>query len=316
MPKYRVMLKGLTDGSPEGRKSFLAKFAQGFKVSEAEALERVRRPGGLITAYDDEAVANKARDFLIRIGGKAEVEMEAPPAGPPEIGDENSGPAVSFQPAVTAAPAAARPRLGPPEIDFDSPGADSGPSGGALEMESAADSMASLSAAAKAEAHAPVPSRAAAGGVRPCPKCGYPVAEALDECPSCHVFISKFMKAQERKTQAAAPPEPVSPAGTRPGVPSAYAYSLSGPAPAPMEKETVPEAKTALILGIVGLFCFGFILGVFAIVNGFKAAKIIGQNPDKLAGSAMAIAGIILGFIDIIGWVAMMVSRYTGHWPF
>jgi hypothetical protein len=302
MPRYRVVLKGLADNSPEGRKSFVAKFAQGFKVTEQAAVERIRRQGGLISAYDDEATANKARDFLIRIGGKSVVEAEVPvpPAAPPDLGDESSGPTVTFKPMDQADPAP--PPAGPPEIDFDSPGAGAEPSssgGTEMELESAADSMGAVVAASQAPEPEPAPARPA-GGVQPCPKCGYPAPEGQDECPSCHVFISKFRKAQERKTQAAAPPDLPAPAAPRPGVPSAYAYNLSGPPAAPAEKQTVPEASSALVLGLIGLLIP--ICGFFAVSRGLKAAKIVGQNPDQLQGAGMAAIGIFLGFFDIGLW--------------
>jgi tetrahydromethanopterin S-methyltransferase subunit D len=47
----------------------------------------------------------------------------------------------------------------------------------------------------------------------------------------------------------------------------------------------------ALVCGIIGLFCGGFILGIVAIVLGG-----IGLNRDESKG--MAIVGLILGIID------------------
>lgn len=62
------------------------------------------------------------------------------------------------------------------------------------------------------------------------------------------------------------------------------------------------EAKTALILGIIGVFCFGVILGPIAIYEGVKARRLIRQNP-QLTGKTMATAGLVLGIITTAFWV-------------
>lgn len=39
---------------------------------------------------------------------------------------------------------------------------------------------------------------------RACPKCGYPVPASQDECPGCHIFISKYEQMMARRQEAAA----------------------------------------------------------------------------------------------------------------
>lgn len=55
----------------------------------------------------------------------------------------------------------------------------------------------------------------------------------------------------------------------------------------------------SLVLGILGLFRYGWLLGPLAIIFG-----IIGLNRE---GRGMAIAGLILGIIDLIVWVLLLL---------
>lgn len=65
------------------------------------------------------------------------------------------------------------------------------------------------------------------------------------------------------------------------------------------KKSTVTGAGVAsLVMGIVGLIIFAIVLGPIAIILG---AIAWGNNKDKLG-----LAGLILGIIDIIGWIILM----------
>jgi hypothetical protein len=55
----------------------------------------------------------------------------------------------------------------------------------------------------------------------------------------------------------------------------------------------------SLVLGIIGLFRYGWLLGPLAIIFG-----IIGLNRD---GRGMAIAGLILGIVDLILWILLVL---------
>lgn len=70
-----------------------------------------------------------------------------------------------------------------------------------------------------------------------------------------------------------------------------------------------PGAVASLVLGIVGLFCFGIVLGILAIIYSGKARKAIAANPGVYTGGGMATAGLILGIIDVVGWaIAIIVN--------
>ena len=74
----------------------------------------------------------------------------------------------------------------------------------------------------------------------------------------------------------------------------------------PGKKGSDGYATASLILGLVGLFLVGFITGILAIVFGSIA---LGNPKTTRKGSAKA--GIILGIIDIIGWILYISFIYS-----
>ena len=63
--------------------------------------------------------------------------------------------------------------------------------------------------------------------------------------------------------------------------------------------EPSPEASEALKYAIVGMFCFGFILGPVAISKALKARNSIDANP-RMTGSGKAIAAIVIGSVALV----------------
>jgi hypothetical protein len=80
----------------------------------------------------------------------------------------------------------------------------------------------------------------------------------------------------------------------------------------PVVRETAKEATEALWCGIIGIFCFGFILGGVAIYKGVQARRTIIENP-MLTGEGIATTAIVLGVFDIVihicGTFAMIANR-------
>jgi len=71
---------------------------------------------------------------------------------------------------------------------------------------------------------------------------------------------------------------------------------------APMvDMATIPckEADEALKYAIIGIFCFGVILGPVAISKALNAKKMIALNP-RLSGSGKVTASLIIGTIAFI----------------
>ena len=85
--------------------------------------------------------------------------------------------------------------------------------------------------------------------------------------------------------------------------------AIKGPPPI-LESATIPckEAGEALTMAIIGLFCFGIILGPMALSKASTAKKIIEADP-RMTGSGKAQAAMIIGILDIVLWVVYIVSR-------
>jgi hypothetical protein len=63
----------------------------------------------------------------------------------------------------------------------------------------------------------------------------------------------------------------------------------------------------SFVLGITGIFIFGLPAGILAVVFGGIALSRYKRNPDeKLRG--LAIAGLILGIVDIIGVIIVLAN--------
>ena len=71
-----------------------------------------------------------------------------------------------------------------------------------------------------------------------------------------------------------------------------------------------PEADEALKYAIIGIFCFGIILGPIAISKAFKARKMIQANP-RLSGEGKVTAAITIGFIGLALWVIGLLVRLS-----
>jgi len=80
-------------------------------------------------------------------------------------------------------------------------------------------------------------------------------------------------------------------------------------------KETLPEAKEALKYAIIGIFCFGFILGPMAIIKGTSAKKKISMDP-RYEGEGMATAAQIIGgivcFLHVVNLFVLIGGVVSG----
>jgi len=67
-----------------------------------------------------------------------------------------------------------------------------------------------------------------------------------------------------------------------------------------------------MILGILGLLCFGLFAGVPALILGNIAKKEIASSGGAQTGSGMAQAGVILGIIAIALTVVSIILFAVG----
>ena len=68
--------------------------------------------------------------------------------------------------------------------------------------------------------------------------------------------------------------------------------------------------KEALIMAIIGLFCFGIILEPVAIFKANKAKKMIAEDPT-LTGGGMATAAMVIAIVGLCLWVLGMIARIS-----
>ena len=68
------------------------------------------------------------------------------------------------------------------------------------------------------------------------------------------------------------------------------------------------EAGEALKYAIIGLFCFGIILGPVAISKSLKAKRMISENP-RLEGAGKATAALIIGILATLLSLLMIVGK-------
>jgi len=96
-----------------------------------------------------------------------------------------------------------------------------------------------------------------------------------------------------------APPYPQNPYGPGYGAPQVY-----------VDPGECGLARQALTYAIIGLFCFGIVLGPLAISKA-KSAKMIIAGTPGMRGEGMATAALVIGFVDLALWAAGLVMRFA-----
>ena len=71
------------------------------------------------------------------------------------------------------------------------------------------------------------------------------------------------------------------------------------------------DARNALIMAIIGLFCFGFILGIIAYRKANEALETIAIYEVAKEKRGIAMAAKILGIIDIVCWALALIARFA-----
>lgn len=125
---------------------------------------------------------------------------------------------------------------------------------------------------------------------------------------------------------AAAPPYEEAAPGLTPHAgyapPGSYAQPAAGQAPVPYYQSQpvgyrghyrqgqsyADEARTAMIVSIIGIFCFGIILGPIGLVLGLSAKRNM-RASGNMEGEGMATAAIVIGSI-IVGLAALAILLF------
>jgi hypothetical protein len=135
-----------------------------------------------------------------------------------------------------------------------------------------------------------------------CPSCGAPNEEGTVFCGNCGAAL----------TADATPPTGEAPLQSDAPVEVALAVPPPPPPPEPPEPSirtvgaVVPTngmAIASLILSIAGLTVVPVIGSVLALILGYMARRDIRQRPTETSGEGLAKAGIVIGWIGVVGAV-------------
>ncbi len=78
------------------------------------------------------------------------------------------------------------------------------------------------------------------------------------------------------------------------------------PPPLPGPQTNHPRAIASLVCGIIGIVVLPMILGIVAIILGYRARNEIRAQPEKYKGDGMALSGLVLGGLDLVGAVLLL----------
>jgi len=77
-----------------------------------------------------------------------------------------------------------------------------------------------------------------------------------------------------------------------------------------------PPASTAAVVALICgfLLCLGPLTGITAIVAGFMGRTAVRENPGTVGGGGMALAGILLGalnlLLSVVGLVVFLAQEF------
>ena len=77
------------------------------------------------------------------------------------------------------------------------------------------------------------------------------------------------------------------------------------------QAEAASDAKNALIMSIVGIFCFGIILGFLAFRKANNALEIMNTYQVAQDKRGMATTAKVIGIIDIVLWAIGLIARFA-----
>lgn len=134
-----------------------------------------------------------------------------------------------------------------------------------------------------------------------------PPAAASPQPQAPDAFALKF--ALEPPISAPRTVPPTAPFGVPPGP-----MARPGIVVAPQRAATSATAIASLVCGLVGIFAcvLGPILGAAGVILGAVALSTMSKNPG-IRGRDMAMAGLLTGIVDIIGWSVVIASWLL--WP-
>lgn len=93
-----------------------------------------------------------------------------------------------------------------------------------------------------------------------------------------------------------------------------YSAPYSPPAVNYSQDQTLPIVSLVLgVLGLVTICCHGGLpLGIAAAITGYLGMRNADQNPQKYGGKGMAVGGLILGAVGLLGGVVFIILAVIG----
>jgi peptidyl-prolyl cis-trans isomerase B (cyclophilin B) len=135
------------------------------------------------------------------------------------------------------------------------------------------------------------------GGVMFCTKCGKENEANATNCVECGEVLTP---AQPQSTAAPVHPR----AATAPGNPQTAPMAPAQPMSA--------GAIWGFVLSLLSLLCFGPLTGIPAIIIGHIAYSNIKKSQDTIRGKGFAIAGLIIGYVGILIFIALFALGILG----
>jgi len=132
-----------------------------------------------------------------------------------------------------------------------------------------------------------------------CPYCAEAIQDDAQTCPLCHMNLTGNVYAAQRP--AAPPPPTPSPLPPVYAAPPAGQPGLTGDAYAMAPAQTSGKATGSLISAVAAYVIAPFIGAIVAVVLGHMGLSEIKKSAGRLKGEGLAIAGLVLGYLQIAG---------------
>lgn len=139
-------------------------------------------------------------------------------------------------------------------------------------------------------------------GSKPCVYCGEQIRADAKKCRYCGEWFDSSGPTSPQTSPATPPPTPSS---ATPPTFVAPAPSTTGATPAARGKPPVNGfAVASLVLGLVGLG----VGSILALIFGYKAMDTIDKSDGGQSGRGIAIAGIVLGWIQVVALILIGIT--------